>query len=160
MNNEDKIIGLDINQSPEPARAPNYEDGTNGVAAVAHKPLANDDYTWFNICSTALEKSHVISADPATIRSVYVRVDASYATDDLWVQVYNATSLPADGAVTNLCTPVKIQHVTGTDSTRILDFGAEGRFASTGLVIAVSTTEFTKTLIGSSVCAFDVDYIS
>lgn len=140
--------------------APNYEDGTNGVAAVVHKPLANDTYTWMNDFSTALEKSRAVSADPATVKAVYVRIDASYATDDLWIHVLNAASLPADGAVTHLCAPVKIQHTTGTDSVRILEFGDEGRYASTGLVVCVSTTEFTKTLIGSSVCAFDVEYIA
>ena len=142
------------------SQAPNYEDGTNGVAATVHKPLANDDYTWLHYNSTALEKSAVISADPANVKNVYVRIDASYATDDLWIFVMNAASLPADGAVTHLCAPVKIQHVTGTDSARSIEFGDEGRYASTGLVVCVSTTEFSKTLIGSSVCCFDVEYIA
>lgn len=142
-------------------QAPGYEDGTNNVAAVVHKPLANDDYTWTKDFSTALEKSRVVSAVPATVKNVYVRIDSSYATDDLWIHVGNNASLPADGAIaTHLCTPVKIQHVTGTDSERVIEFGDEGRFASTGLTIWVSTTEFDKTLIGSSKCVFDVEFIA
>lgn len=143
------------------ATAPLYEDGTNEVAAVVHKPLANDDYTWTKDFSTALEKSRVVSAVPATVKNVYVRIDSSYATDDLWLHVGNNASLPADGAIaTHLCTPIKIQHVTGTDSERVIEFGDEGRFASTGLTIWVSTTEFDKTLIGSSKCVFDVEFIA
>lgn len=167
---EEKIFGADIsedNGTPKgtfDVMAPNYEDGTNGVAAVAQKPLPVDDYLTISDFSTALEKSRVVSADPCTVYQVYVRIDASYATDDLWVHIGNNSSLPADGAIaTFLATPIKIMHVNGTDSTRTIKLGTDlfpGRYASTGLTVWVSTTEFTKTLIGSSVVSFDVDYIA
>lgn len=140
--------------------APMYEDGTNGVAATAKKPVPTNDYTWSHYISSALEKSAIVSADPACIRRIYCRIDASYATDDVWLQVYNSATLPADGAVTHLCLPRKKIHTMVSDTVIEIDFGEQGRYASNGIVVALSTTEFTKTLVGSSVVSFDVEYIA
>lgn len=125
------------------------EDNTNGVIATQNKPLAVPTYAWSVDSSTALEDSTVTKASAGTLRKVEGRVDSTHASATYYWQMYNAASLPADGAVTLLCAPKKIVHVTGTDSNFSIDFTDNCIYASTGIVGALSTTEFTKTISGA-----------
>ena len=133
--------------------APQAEDNTNGVIATQNKPLAVTTYAWSVDRSTALEASSVTKASAGVIRSMAGRIDSSQVTGTYYIQVLNASSLPADGAVTTLSAPLKIQHTAGTDSNFEMDFTQNGIYASTGLVWCLSTSEFTKTLSGAYVSA-------
>ena len=138
--------------------APVAEDNTNGVIATVDKPLAASTYCWSVDQSAALEASSVVKAAAGVIRHISGRIDSTAATATYYVQVLNAASLPADGAVTLLCAPTKIQHTTGTDTPFNLDFLDQGLYASTGLVVCLSSTEFTKT-IGGAYLSMTIRYI-
>lgn len=70
-------------------------------------------------------------------------------TSAQYIQVFDATSLPADGQ-----TPVIRFPVNASDKFAI-DFGQHGRSFDNGIVICNSSTVLTKT-IGSADCTFDV----
>ena len=125
------------------------EDNTNGVIGTQNKPLAVATYAWSVDQSAALEASTVTKASAGVLRKVIGRIDSTHATLTYYVQGYNAASLPADGAVTHLFAPKKVVHVNGTDSNFELDFTDNGIFASTGIVLGLSTSEFTKTISGA-----------
>lgn len=124
-------------------------DNTNNVIATVNKPLAVSTYAWSVDQSAALEASTVTKASAGVLRSATVRIDSTQATGTYYIQFYNAAALPADGAVTFLCAPYKIQHTTGTDTHVSFDFTDNGIYASTGIVMGLSTTEFTKTISGA-----------
>jgi hypothetical protein len=125
------------------------EDLTNDLLGTQNKPVAVSTYAWSTDISAALEASSVTKATAGVMRYFSGRIDSTHATGTYYVQFMNAASLPADGAVTMLCAPVKVQHVTGTDSPVIVDFTMNGIYASTGIVWCLSTTEFTKTISGA-----------
>jgi len=99
--------------------------------------------------TSALEASSVISAAPCKVYEVFGRIDSTASSDDYYLQLVNAASLPGDGAVTFLAAPIKVAHTTGTDTTVDVGFGEHGIAASTGAVWVISTTEFTKTIAGA-----------
>lgn len=129
--------------------APTAEDNSNGVIAITHKPQTGSAYAWSVDGSAALEASTVTKATPGNLHKALVRIDSSAGTDDYYIQFLNAAALPADGAVTHLIPPIKVQHTTGTDSVIEIDFGDNCIAFSTGLVMCISTTEFTKTIAGA-----------
>jgi hypothetical protein len=69
-----------------------------------------------------------------------------------FIQVFDATSLPADGAVP----PISIDIATVT--AKGVAFDPAGRWMTRGCVICNSSTQGSKT-IGSADCLFDVQYI-
>lgn len=112
--------------------------------------------------STALEASSVSKASAGIVCKFYGRIDSTAATATYYVQLMNASSLPANGAVTFLVTPIKIQHNTGTDSYFDIDLTGDDAnscvTASTGIVWDLSSTEFTKTISASNVVSATVLY--
>jgi hypothetical protein len=128
------------------AFTPLAEDNANGVMAVHYKPIVGDSYAWTPDISAALEASSVAKATSGTIRYFAGRIDSTLATGTYYLQFLNHSSLPADGAVTMLCAPIKVQHTTGTDSPIVIDFKDSCIYASTGITWCLSTTEFTKTI--------------
>jgi hypothetical protein len=132
--------------------APLAEDGTRGVICTANKPLTGADYAWRTDVSVALETSSVSLNGQTTMRKAEFRLDATAPTNTYYLQILNAGSLPADGAVTHLLAPRKIVHTNGTDDNNIIfDCTDNGTAASAGVVWCLSTTEFTKTLSGAYV---------
>ncbi len=103
--------------------------------------------------SAALEASSITKNAPGRLRQIYGRLDSTAPTGTYYFQILNASSVPADGAVSQLVTPLKIYHVNGTDTMFNLDFTECCIYASTGLVWCLSSTEFTKTLSGAYVSA-------
>lgn len=128
---------------------PVAEDNVNGVYAVNNLPVAIANYAWSADLSAALEASTVTKATAGLLRQITGRIDSSAGTATYYLQVYNASSLPADGAVTFLITPIKIAHTTGTNTNFTVDLTMNGVYASTGIVVALSSTEFTKTITGA-----------
>jgi hypothetical protein len=69
-----------------------------------------------------------------------------------FVQVFNASTLPADGAVPLISVPIAATASIG------LAFTPGGRWFTIGCVVCNSTTQATKT-IGAANCLIDVQYI-
>ena|SRR3990167_2008108 len=98
--------------------------------------------------SAALENDSVSKATPGYLVTAFGRIDSTAATDDYYVQFMDSATVPSDGTVTFLTAPIKIAHVTGTDSTIDLDLKREYIYAAAGISWCVSTSEFTKTVAG------------
>lgn len=126
-----------------------FVDQTNAVARTKDKPVSTSEYTYTIDKSAALEASTIVNAGPCNIRLISGRIDSTAPTATYYLQRINSTTLPADGAVTLLDAPTKFQHVTGTDTPVLIDYTTNCLNASTGGVICLSTTDFTKTIAGA-----------
>lgn len=108
-----------------------------------------------SVFSTALGFNFVAKAAPGRLYAVTVQIDGTAGSDDYYVQFWNATAAPADAvavtAANSLAAPFRIDHTTGTASTRTFDFGSPdvGLEFEIGCVVGISTTQFTKTAAGS-----------
>lgn len=93
------------------------------------------------VSSSALAANTVIKASAGNLYSFQVSADSTLSAAAWWIMIYDATSAPADGAVT----PKKC-YALPSGST-LASFGFQYPVAfSTGIVIGVSTTGcFTKT---------------
>jgi hypothetical protein len=111
-----------------------------------------------NAFSSALEASHVVKASAGNLYSTAARLDSTAPSGTYYVQILNAASLPANGAVTHLTAPKKIQHTTGVDDEFYYEFDPGGIAASTGIVVVLSTTEFTKTISGAYLSLLGASY--
>lgn len=107
--------------------------------------------------SAALEASSVSKASAGRLYKVSGRIDSSIANGTYYIQLLDAAALPADGAVTHIVAPIKIIHVSGTDSFFDLDLTGNdlysGVAAASGIVIVSSSTEFTKTITAATFSA-------
>lgn len=99
--------------------------------------------------SAALEASTISKASAGFLRSISGRIDSTAPSATYYVQLLNSATLSADGAVTLLVAPMKIVHSTGTDSNFTMDFTDDCIAASAGIVLCLSTSEFTKTISGA-----------
>jgi len=108
---------------------------------------------------SALAKSLQVSTEGAMLSKVTGRVDSTAASATYYIQLINSSSLPADGAVTLLLAPIKIIHTTGTDSPFDVDLTPDYIKSKNGIFIVCSTTEFTKTLVGSDVLSCSALYV-
>ncbi len=98
------------------------------------------------VVSTALETSHVLKSGAGQLVQLTIfnsKVSAQY------ILLINATSLPSNGAVTLLYPPIPI----GASSILVLDLPAP-LVASTGIVVANSSTGTFTLTIGSADCVF------
>ncbi len=124
-------------------------DSTNALIGTQNVPVAVATYAWSVAQSSALETSRVVKATPGVLRNLTMRLDATAPNGTYYLQILNAASLPGDGAVTMLYVPIKRIHASGVDDYISIDFTQNGIFASTGVVVCLSTTEFTKTISGA-----------
>lgn len=96
------------------------------------------------ISSVAYEKSHVLKSTPGYLVSL---IGYNSKASAQFIQIFNATSVPADAAV-----PIYTFTVPAT-SNFSLDIPAAGANFSIGIVVTNSSTGQTKT-IGSDDCWF------
>lgn len=99
------------------------------------------------VTSTASEASHVISASACSVARAAMQ-NANAATR--YLQLHDATSLPANGAVPEAVI------IIGTTQTQVMTFVQPNNRFSTGCVAATSTTGPTLT-IGGADAIFQVD---
>lgn len=99
-----------------------------------------------NATNTALATSLVVKASAGTLYGL-----AGYSTVAQFLHLYDATALPADGAVPKVVIPI----TAGTPFS--IDFGVYGRTFATGIVAGISTTGPTKT-VGAANTWIDAQY--
>jgi hypothetical protein len=102
-----------------------------------------------NATTTVYASSLVVSELGATVHGVSGYNSKASAQ---FIQLYDASALPADGSV-----PKVVISVAATSNFSI-DFGFQGREFKAGVVIGNSSTAPTKT-IGSADCWLDVQFI-
>lgn len=91
--------------------------------------------------TSALAANLVAKGSAGNLVDLEVSADATLAAADWWIMVFDATSAPADGAVT----PVKCYYMPATTTTFFTGFTGFPKF-NTGITISISTTGcFTKT---------------
>lgn len=99
--------------------------------------------------STALEGSHTFSAG-LTLYGISVVWHTSAAR---WLMLFDAASVPADGAVVPVyCAPLQ-GAASATDGMQAFDFTAHPMWFSTGIVVVASTSAtgcFNKAVDGSN----------
>lgn len=98
-----------------------------------------------------LEASRVVKASAGKLSKAIIQLDTTATTGTYYIQFLNASSLPADGAVTHLVDPIVAVHTSGTTDLFSFDFtgpdlAKSGVNASTGIVVVLSTTRATKTI--------------
>jgi hypothetical protein len=125
------------------------EVAASQTVGTFEKPDATSTYAGTNATSSANETNRVVKGSAGVLFSI---TGYNAKTSAQFIQLHNASSLPADTAV-----PV-ITFTVPASSNFSLDFGGKfGRYFSTGIVVCNSSTQQTKT-IGSADCWFDVQY--
>lgn len=123
------------------------ENATSDVMMISPKVISESTNAVSVDKSAALEASTVTKASAGRLYAATVRVDSTLGSGTYYIQFLNAASLPADGAVTTLTAPQKVIHTNGTDDNISFDWSnVGGIYASTGIVMCLSSTEYTKTI--------------
>ena len=102
-----------------------------------------------NSTSNSAESSHLVSAGEGRLYGFTV---SSSKASGQFIQVFDAGTLPADGAVPLLSIDI------ATVTAKGVDFGPMGRWFYRGIILCNSTTQLTKT-IGAADCLFDAQYV-
>ncbi len=109
-----------------------------GIAAVATVPNTSANTAITPVVSTAVEGSHILKASAGNLYGVAVTTAGTAG----YLLVFNATSAPADGAVTPL-----LCRAVGAYSSVDVDYGNIPVRYSTGITAVFSSTGcFTKTI--------------
>lgn len=123
-------------------------EGSAGVLATARQPLSSSTFAWDQVASTAYEASKVIKGSAGRIRDIRGYNSKGSAQ---FIQIHDSATLPADTAVP------KFTFTVPATQNFTIDFGEDGWYCTTGLVVSNSSTGPTKT-IGSADCFFTVRY--
>jgi hypothetical protein len=121
---------------------------TDDFVQTKATPDATGTYAGTNATTSAYATNLVVKARAGT---VYMLSGYNSLASPQFIQIHNATSLPADTSV-----PTVMFYVPAL-SNFCFDFGVYGRYFSTGIVVCNSTTGPTKT-IGAANCWFDAQY--
>lgn len=121
-------------------KAPGSEDNTNGVTAIAPKPMGGvATYAWSAFANYGANATLNVKGTAANVYSVYCHnLNAAIR----YIQLHNTATVPAGGAV-----PIKSYLVKATDSVFIGSdiLGQLGDVFTLGVAFAFSTTEGTYT---------------
>lgn len=102
---------------------------------------------------SALAASGVVKTTKGKFYSINGYIDETAPTADLFLYVYDAVSVPANGALTAsllLMPPLKINQASGLDTEVSFDYSGKFKRATNGIVWFLSTTGgLTKTLAGA-----------
>ncbi len=113
--------------------------GLTGAASAQTNCLNPPNSAGTPVVSASAEGSHILKASPGCIISGYVTTGAAAG----FLMIFNATSAPADGAVT----PQNCISVPATTSMGLNWAPQPTEWYSTGIVVVFSTTGcFTKTI--------------
>lgn len=124
--------------------------GIVGTQGVTNKFVSTSGYVLSVDQSSTLEASSVVKASDGVLYAVSGRIDSTAPSATYFLQFLNSASLPSDGAVTMLRGARKYVHATGTDTQIDIDMSRyNGVYGSAGLVLCLSSTEFTKTISGA-----------
>lgn len=103
-------------------------------------PSASATYAITPYVSSALEASAVVKASAGNLYGGTVTANIA----GLYFQVFNAAALPIDGTVPTLSFPLQ------SNIPFLLDTGKFANHFSSGIVVCISTTQFTKTIGGAN----------
>lgn len=119
--------------------APQYEDNTNAVAAVAVKPLAVATYSWSFFQNLGANATLNVKASAGNVLSLYCH---NLNAAPRYIQIHNTATTPGGGAVPaySFLVPANSVLILGNDF-----FGPQGTNLATGIAFAFSTTEATYT---------------
>jgi hypothetical protein len=121
-----------------------------GRLSTVARPSSSDTAGWTRVASAgALATSLVVKASAGRLR--LVRVTSTLGAVQ-YLQLHNATSLPANGA-----TPAHVVAIPANSSAE-LDLGELGDYFATGIVAAVSTTAATLT-VGAADSVFSALFV-
>lgn len=110
-----------------------------GILGVATAPSATAGAGIAPVVSASLEGSHVLKASAGNLYDAYVTT----GTTPGYLMTFNATSAPADGAVT----PIDCIQAPPSQTTALFTLASPPEVFSTGITIVFSTTGcFTKTV--------------
>lgn len=117
------------------------------VSSPSPTPTAANAYTW-RYKSSALERKGIARVVAALFSQAWGYIDASEVTGIYYFQIYNSTTVPADGTAAIIEIPVP--HTTGT-ITQFFINAEQGRvYFSTGVSWSFSSTAFIKTEIATN----------
>lgn len=129
----------DGNNSPQTVKAFNCSGNICPQATPA--PSSDSGAATTAVPTTALAANQVLKASAGNLYGFQVTPDSTLSAAAFWVMVYDATSAPADGAVT----PKKCYGFPAGTTTAAFSWPTPISFSS-GIVVGVSTTGcFTKT---------------
>jgi hypothetical protein len=116
-------------------------------------PTADQSTPWSKAYSTALVSKLIAKASAGTFRSAAGRIDKSAPTGVYCVRVWDLADVPADAtatsAVNQLAGAIVIEHSVGSHDYWEIEQPNPGVSAATGIVVGLSTTEYTQTAAGN-----------
>lgn len=125
-------------------------------------PVSNSTTAWSKKYSTALASKLIVKAAAGTFRSAAGRVDKSAPTGLYCVRVWDAADVPADTTATDasnqLVGAIVIDHSLGAHDYWEIEYPDPGVPAANGIVVGLSTTEFTQTASGAYLSVTAVAY--